>query len=353
MSGHSSAAPLLITADEALTGDLLRLAAGAGATLEVRREAATAMVLWPRAPVVLVGDDQVDAVVALGPTRREAVHVVASGPAADDTFRSAVGVGATSVIELPGDRDRLADLLRDALDDRRHVGVTVAVCGGGGGAGATVLTAALALTAARSTSTMLVDLDALGPGQRRIVGVDDTGGLTWRDLADTRGRLGARSLREALPTRSGVGVLGWPEEPMTPPARHVVREVVAAGQRGHDWVFLDTPRATLVEDGPGAADRVVLVVRATVASVASAARVVDALRGHAGDLAAPGVVVHRSRGSLAAGAVAAALGLPLLAELGHQRRLDEHLDLGLGPVHQRRGPVAAAAARLLDQLTAP
>jgi hypothetical protein len=48
--------------------------------------------------------------------------------------------------------------------------------------------------------------------------------------------------------------------------------------------------------------------------------------------------------------VANAVGLPLLAELPDQRRLDEQLDLGLGPLHRRRGSVATAAAGLLSRL---
>jgi hypothetical protein len=40
----------------------------------------------------------------------------------------------------------------------------------------------------------------------------------------------------------------------------------------------------------------------------------------------------------------------LLTTLAEQRRLTEHVDLGLGPLHARRGPVARAAADVLAEL---
>ncbi len=45
--------------------------------------------------------------------------------------------------------------------------------------------------------------------------------------------------------------------------------------------------------------------------------------------------------------MARALGLDLLVEVPEQRRLAEHLDLGLGPVHGRRSGLARAARSVL------
>jgi hypothetical protein len=49
--------------------------------------------------------------------------------------------------------------------------------------------------------------------------------------------------------------------------------------------------------------------------------------------------------------VAALVGAPVLAMMADQRGLAEALDLGLGPVRSRRGPLAAAARELLAGLT--
>jgi hypothetical protein len=43
-----------------------------------------------------------------------------------------------------------------------------------------------------------------------------------------------------------------------------------------------------------------------------------------------------------------AVGLPVLAQMRDQRGLDEAVDLGLGPLRSARGPLARAAARVLE-----
>ena len=62
-------------------------------------------------------------------------------------------------------------------------------------------------------------------------------------------------------------------------------------------------------------------------------------------------LVVRGRGLDPEG-VARVTGLPLLAEMADQRRLAESVDLGLGPVRSRRGPLARAAAQVLEQVAA-
>jgi len=62
--------------------------------------------------------------------------------------------------------------------------------------------------------------------------------VTWRELADSRGRLGSRALRDSLPGSGGVRVLGHADDDLSPPAAPVVREALSAGRRGHDWVVV-------------------------------------------------------------------------------------------------------------------
>lgn len=339
---------LLVTSDDLLTGEVLRLAAAAGAALDVVSGASQGVGRWAAVDLVLVGADQAQSVAAAMPPRRARVHVVSQGPAPDSLFRSALGLGATTVLELPAAASWLVELLADLADGVRLPATTVAVIGGSGGVGATVLAAALALTAAKEGAAMLVDLDPWGPGLRRIVGLDAAAGVTWRDLTESSGRLGSRALREALPVKDGAGVLGWPEEPLAPLSPALVREVVSAAGRGHDWVVLDVPRtadeATLALVGH--CDHVVLVAGSALGSVAAAGRTADRLRAECSSL---GVVIRSRRTSPFAGDIARAVGLPLLAQAPDQRRLDEHLDLGLGPVHSARSPLAAASRSLVDR----
>jgi len=355
---------LLITRDDLLLDDLLRLAAAAGTTLDVAHDTTAALRGWGAASVVLLGADLADPVAAQRPPRRDQVHVVAHGPVADGLFRAALATGALDVVELPAADAWLVELLTDAADGGAHPARTVGVVGGSGGVGATTFASALALTAAASGPAVLLDLDPLGPGADRVVGLDahggpdgragrdaaaGGGGARWDSLVGSHGRLGSRSLRAALPHRDGLAVLTWPMGAPVDLDPTTAREVLSAAQRGHDVVVADLPRHLdpVSLEVASRCDRVLLVAEPSVAGVASAGKVAAGLRPVNDDL---GVVVRVGGAAVPAGHVADILELPLVAELASQRRLDEHLDLGLGPVHARRSPLARAARAALDDL---
>lgn len=348
-----ASAVLLVTADPALTHEVERYAAAAAVQLRTTADVGAAARSWTEAPAVLVGDDLASAVATRGVRRREDTYLVSLGEAGQDSFRAAVGVGAVAVLELPEAGDWLAGALADL--GAQTGATTLAVVGGSGGVGASSLAAALAIRAGRHGAVTLVDLDPDGPGAQRLLGIDGDAGITWPDLAAAYGRLGAADLRAALPRVDEVSVLGWPVEhlPGERPGLDAlpVAETLAAARRGSEWVVLDLPRgdpradtAVLGRGQHEPVDQVVLVVRPTVTGVASAVRTLDRLDA----LRAPvGLVVRTRRGSPVTREVATALRLPVLAELAHHRRLDEHLDLGLGPVHDRRSPLAVAADAIL------
>ena len=361
------AAPLLLlTDDEALTGAVGRLAAAAGVDLAVAQEAVPST--WASAAAVLVGADAAAVAARSGPPRRDLVHVLSLGPAEDDLFRHALTLGASSVVELPEGERWLAGVLADLGDDARASGAVVAVVAGSGGAGASTLAAATALCAAGASSATgpapvaLLDLDPFGPGLARLLGREvpapgrgdgaraglgpGGGPVTWADLAVSHGRLGARDLRTSLAPEDGVGVLGWgaPGSPRELPATTVLREVVSAARRGHHWVVLDVPRHAAADlASVTGCDHWLVVTRPGVAPVASASTVVGQLRERGADVR---LVVRGGD----PGTVARVLGIPLVATLGRHRRLDEHLDLGLGPLHGRRNPLRAAAHEVLTSL---
>ncbi len=346
--GMTPAPALLITRDERLLDDLLRLAAAAGSSLEVAHDPASALRGWTAASVVLLGADLLDRVAEQRPPRRDQVHVVGAAPLGDAVFRGALAAGAVEVVELPAGESWVVELLTDAGDGPRgRRGHTLGVVAGSGGAGATTFACALALTAAARGSAALVDLDPLGPGVDRVVGLDTATGIRGDGLASSRGRRGSRSLRAALPAVDGLAVLTWSGGAPAELDAGMVREVLSAAQRGHDHVLLDLPRAVddVVAEAVTRCQRVLLVVEATVAGVAAAGRVA-AVVGPLTDRL--GVVVRRRGGAVPPGQVAAALDLPLLAEVPHHRRLAEHVDLGLGPVHARRSSLARAARAVLD-----
>lgn len=344
-------APLFVTDDDVLLDDLLRLAAAAGATPRIARDLGEAQRGWATASLVLVGADLARPLAGCAPPRRAGVHVMARDRVPDDLFRWALEIGAEHVAELPMSDTWLVEVLTDAADGGVRPGVTIGVLGGSGGAGATVFAAALALTLGRSRATLLLDADPLGAGIDRVLGMEDLPGARWDAISSTTGRLSGRHLRDSLPRRDGVSVLTWTGERVVGLQDFVVREVLSAGQRGHEAVVVDLPRhpGQTVEEVLARCDHLVLVAGSTVPAVTAASRVARRLSG----LAARQHLVLRGSGGVAPEQVARLLAMPLVAVMADQRGLDEAIDLGVGPVRSRRGALARAALAVAGRVGDP
>ena len=340
-------APLFVTADQTLLDELLRLAAAAGTTPEVAGDAPAALRAWLKAPLVLVGEDLAADVARLSPTRRDAVFVVLTAPVPDRVFQIALALGAESVAELPRSEGWLVERLTDVVDSGPARGLTVGVVGGSGGSGATTFACALAQTAARTGPSVVIDTDPLGPGVDRILGLDLVDGVRWDALGHTTGRLSARALREALPRRDGVAALTWYAGARPRPLQaFAAREALSAARRGHDTVVVDLPRVldSLTEEIAARCDQVLVTVVTTVAGVAAAMRI-------CGRLADPGGLGLVVRGSgMDDETLSRAVGAPVIHRMPEQRGLVETVDLGLGPVRSRRGPLGRATRTVLATL---
>jgi secretion/DNA translocation related CpaE-like protein len=351
-AGHR---PLLVTGDQVLLDELLRLAAAAGAVPEVVADPADVgdvRRLWAATPLVLVGDDCAGALAALRLPRRDGVLLLDRGTGSG-VWERAVHVGAEQVCSLPADRDVVADLMGACTDGPAGAPV-VCVVGGCGGAGASVFAAALAAAAAGDGSrSLLVDADSWGGGLDLLLGGEHVAGVRWSDLAATTGRVSAPSLRDLLPTVHRLSVLSWERGNPVPVSAASMRAVVTAGQRGHDLVVVDLPRRfdAAAEEALVRATLTVLVVPCGVRAVAAATPVVGALTRLAGAL---GLVV-RGPGACGvdASVVADSLGVPLLAAMRPEPRLNESLDQGLGPLRRRRGPLGRACSRVLGVVLEP
>jgi secretion/DNA translocation related CpaE-like protein len=341
---------LLVTADPGLAADVHRLAAAGGTPVDMVGDVSEARVRWSAAPLVLVGADVLAALATISPSRRGRVHVVARGRLPDAAFREALAVGAESVAELPGAEAWLVETLTDAADGSGDAGRVVGVVGGCGGAGATTFATALAMAAACAVHPVtLVDADPLGVGIERVAGVEEDG-PGWASLLESAGRLGSRALRAALPQRDGLAVLGWGhgDRPELDPL--VAREAVSAARRGCRLVVVDLPRyvGAATAELLARCDDVVLVVPAHVDAVAASARVVAGVVPQV-----PAAHLVTRGGALDAEQVAEVLGVPLAAAMGDQRRLAEAVELGLGPMPSRRGPLARAVRATLRHLDVP
>lgn len=336
-------APLAITRDPALLGELQRLSAAAGAELATADDCGVALRSWPSAAVVLVGADLAEEMAALAPDRREQVHVVSWGSVPDSLFRTALALGAVDVAQLPRSDRWLIELLGDWEESTQEATV-IGVIGGSGGAGATVLACALGQVAGRHGDAVVIDTDPLGPGVDRMLGLEAEFGIRWDALQQTTGRLSARSFREALPRRDRVGALSWTPGADVTLQPFAIREALSAARRGHRTVVVDLPRQRggITEEVAARCDLVAVVSPATLCGITSTERVCRWLDPHA----RVGVVL-RGRG-LIEEEVAAITGATVLATMGEQRGLDEAIDVGLGPLRTSRGPLIRAARAILQ-----
>ena len=351
------ASVLVVSNNQRLVDELRRLAAITGCVPLVVGEALAVRPAWATAPVVLVGDDMAGALSDLRLPRRHVVVLVTPSDPEPASWRRAVEVGAQEVASLRGDQERLVEVLGAGHPGGRAGGgpgggTVIAVTGACGGAGASVFAAALAATAqGGGQPSVLVDVDPWGGGADLLVGGENVPGLRWPDLAATSGRISAASLREVLPVVDDLAVLSWGRAEPVPVSAASMHTVLTAARHGHRLVVADVGRrddeATV--EALALATSTVLVVPAHVRAVAAARTRLGVLRRAAVDVRL--VVCGSASGRLDADEVSAALELQLVASMRPERRLDDWLDQGLGPIRRVRGPLARACAATLAALT--
>lgn len=349
------ARPLVMTEDEGLLDDLLRLCAAAGAEPEVPFGAPSQQGIWDAAPLVLVGDDVAERVASSVGSARLARRggVLLIGHDLDDpeVWRRAVDIGADHVLFLPDAENWLVDRIADAVEGIGSQALTIGVIGGRGGSGASTLACALAVTAARAgRRTVLIDGDPLGGGLDVLLGGEGTGGLRWPDLAGARGRVNGGVLEESLPQVQDLSVLSWDRGDSVTIAPEAMRSVLSAARRLGGVVVVDLPRR--VDDSVAEAlaqiDVGLLVVPAELRAVAAAKRVAGLAGLVLGDLR---VVV---RGGPAGSAlhddeIARMLRLRLAGELRPEPGLGSAWDPGEPPGSSARGPLARFCSAFLSE----
>ena len=308
--------PLLITADPLLLDDVVRLAAAAGAEMTVREEPSASA--WSRAPLVLVGDDVLDAALSRALPRRDGVIIVRRGAGRFDdstpaaTWQGAVALGAEHVAELPEAGRWVVDRLAQSADVMLAGGPVISCVPGVGGAGATTLAAILA----REARGLLVDIDPYGPA----IPVD--GGVRWPDLADTRGRIPPGSLRTALPSVHGTHVLTGTAETRYAVPGDALASILESGGRGFACTVVDTPRcdSDATRIAWARSDAVVIVIGPHPASAARVPALIDGIQEVCTQVCVMARTSPRDSGIWCA-AEAAQWQVPVLPAFRHERVL--------------------------------
>ncbi|MDQ2755365.1 MAG: hypothetical protein M3Y71_02190 [Actinomycetota bacterium] len=156
-------------------------------------------------------------------------------------------------------------------------GVLVAVTGASGGLGASVVTVALAVRAVSAgLSACAVDLDPFGGGLDVVLGLEQTAGTRWGDLAALDGEADGEAVLCTLPRADGVRVLSHDHdgEGAPPP---VVHAVVSALVAACDLVVLDLPRPGRLPPGAPPLDHHLVIAGTTLAQVAALSAVLTHL----------------------------------------------------------------------------
>lgn len=406
VSVTAQALPLLVTSDEDLLEDLLRLAAAGCVQTEVAPDPIAARPRYVTAPLVVIGLDQapaclrarlpprartvivghsqrrdsadrtrlstepdglthpletcsIDQIGPLHPPNPRTVGTSAGTPAGDlpadgpetSALEYASLLGVEHVAMLPAAEPWLVDRFSDCRSGPRGGARVIAVIGGRGGAGASVLAAALAVTGVRAgLRTLLVDADPLGGGLDLVLGWEHVHGLRWPALSATSGRVDASALVEALPSRGELVVLSWDRGQVLATPTEPMAAAMDAGRRGRDLVVVDLPRQL---DSPAvvalqAADHALLVVPAELRATAAAARVATAVSSHCAGISV--VVRGPAPSDLTAADLARALGLPLAGALRPEPGLASALERGQAPAGSGRGPLAALCRHILAEV---
>jgi secretion/DNA translocation related CpaE-like protein len=346
--------PLVVTSDDALLDDLLRLAAAGGTEVEVAPDPAGARGRFTVAPLVVLGTDQAAACLRARLPRRPDVVLVGRPDDAGRVWEYAELLGAGHVATLPAAEPWLLDRFAASGCGGTAPARVVVVLGGRGGAGASVFAAALALTAAHTgRRVLLVDADPLGGGLDLVLGWESREGVRWRELTERDGRVDLPALVGEPAGAGDLVLLSFDRRllPAAPP--EVMTAVLDAGRRTRDLVVVDVPRrldpAAVV--ALQAADRGVLVIPAELRATTAAAKViVDAAR-HCREL---GLVVRGpSPGKLTAQQISQSLQLPLLGTLRPEAGMPAALERGRPPALEGRGPLAVLCRRLVADLCGP
>jgi secretion/DNA translocation related CpaE-like protein len=348
--------PLVVSADEDLLDDVLRVLAAAGTEPEVATGGPALRRAHRDAGLVLLGSDVLDVPAVRALPRRPAVVVVTGAALTSAAWAAAVELGAERVAVLPDDEAWLAARAADAVRRPVERGWLAVVGGSCGGAGSSTLAAALALTAAGSgAGALLVDADPWGGGLDLLLGAEDVEGLRWPALCGVRGRVAGEALLDALPGVGGVRVLAAArEDPVAVPAAALTAVVEAARACGLP-VVVDLSRPAGPDDAVAAAvlaeaDLAVLVVPARLRAASAARSLLASPSGDPAPWSSARLVVRETAGGLSAAEVAAVTGRPVLAALGHDRGAVARGERGEPPAVTPRSPLGSVAGRLLDVL---
>jgi secretion/DNA translocation related CpaE-like protein len=343
----------VVSADEVLLDDLLRLLAAAGSTPELTTGGGALRRAARDAPVVLVGADALAASPVRAMPRRPGVLVVLTRDPDPAVWAAAVDLGAERVVVLPRDEAWLVERVAAAVRTPSRPGWLAVIAGSCGGAGASTVATALALAAvpALPGGVLLVDGQGWGGGLDLLLGAERAQGLRWPELGGLSGRVAGSALVAALPEAHGVPVLAASRDTPGDVPEEALAAVVTGARDAGRGVVVDLPgTGAPAESVLGEADLVVLIVPARLRAAAAARALLSAPADRPRPWAGARVVTRTVPAGLSRQEVADVVGRPVLAELGHDRSAVARGERGEPPSVAARSPLGVLSRLLLVEL---
>jgi secretion/DNA translocation related CpaE-like protein len=310
--------------DLGLMSDARRLCAAAGLEAEIAA-AHDVRRWWASAAAIVLDAAAARQICSMGVARRGGVALLSRTGERDD-WRVAVDVGAEQVVVMPADERALLHGVL-AIPDGSGQAAVIACLPATGGAGASTVAVGLAVASARlGTSTLLVDGDPTGGGLDLAFGLEHADGVRWPDLIAAGGPPPDALPEELLKVGPALRLLSWDRRTRTvSDLSGGWSALLPAARAGADLVVLDLPRPATTYDVVGA-DVVLLVVRAGVRHTVAAAQSAAQLRARSHDVRL--IVRGAGRAGLSSSDIAAAVGLPVAAQLPDDRRIATATDAG-------------------------
>jgi secretion/DNA translocation related CpaE-like protein len=309
--------------DLGLMSDARRLCAAAGLEAEVVAEHDVRR-WWAGAAAILLDAAAARLVAAQRVLRRGGVAVLTRTGEPDD-WRIAVEVGAEQVVVVPADERTLLEGVLARPDRTGHAPVVVCVPASGGAGASTVAVGLAAASARRGVATLLIDGDPTGGGLDLAFGLEHAEGARWPDLIDAGGASLDAIPDGLLQVGPALRLLSWDRRVRSlPDLAGGWSIVLPAAGAGSDLVLVDLPRSSTTFEVT-AADVVLLVVRAGVRHTVAAVQAASQLRAGCSDVR---LIVRGAGRGLSASDVSSAVGLPLVAQLPHDRRIPSATDAG-------------------------
>ena len=309
----------LVSSDSRLINLAQACAAAVGAPLSVIQDATAISAAWRSTAPVLIGSDQIPAVVARTLPGRNHVYLVGQSDAYEDLCRWSAPLGAL-VIQLPDGNRWLSRVIMGRAAGSNS-GTVVTLTSGAGGVGVSTLCVCLALAAVQDTrSVAVIDCDATGGGLDLLLGAENTPGWRWDKLRNAVGQIA--DITPMLPTAEGITMVSMERNDPLPIPGEALEAVIDCLARTHDLVVIDQGHG---EQPTGAVQRTVIVTNQTVRGVAATQARVKGL-----DTSECGLVV-RKPGSVSPRDASVAVDIPLVCVLPTVTDLTQLADRGIPP----------------------